>query len=288
MTTARGREKFKFSAHPDDALEGGLADDFDGTVVSYKFQDWAYPNTNPPIETSALVLTISQDDPPGEEITQPYGIGGKPGDWEYSRDEQELLSGPKGAFDKRSGAHRLMVEIVNAGVDPEAMKDGTRYDWLAGFKFHWRRKEREGATTTAAAPAGGGRQRTPSDLLPTKLISSPRGQSRGRQAPARAGRPAPASTRGTPPASAPSQDGITPDQIELVKSVLTARGDTPKTRLPSLIIQWKENGWADVAKQPVKTATAKLTVIDDMIANGFLLEEKGVVSLPPDEEPQEN
>ena len=274
----RVREKFKFSAHPDEALEGGLADDFDGTVQSYELKDWTYPNGT--IETSVLMLTISQDKPEGEPIEQPYGFGGKPGDWEYSADGQDLMSGPKAAFDKRSGAHRLMLELANAGVDPEQMRDGTNYSWLTGYKFHWKRRERTDVPLTNQAPRTDGRPaRIPSDLLPTKLISAPRGATRGRAA------AAPKATPGRAAAApAPSEDGVSPEQLELVASVLTKRGPTPKMRLPSLILNWREGNWAEVSKQPTRAATAKVVVIDEMVANGMLVEdEKGTISLPVEE-----
>jgi len=170
----RGRqeeEKLNFSFDTDDADEG-LIDDFEGTFVDWYYDFFKYESKDPRApeypEKPSLMLVISVDDPPGDNMTQPYGLGGSVDSWEFDDEGKDILAAPKQHLTKTSGAGRLMQSLRELGIGDSIVK-GTDFGWLMGYKTHLKRSQ----SRSNNGDDGG----NTALLLPVQLISRPRSSS---------------------------------------------------------------------------------------------------------------
>lgn len=283
MTTAK--TGFAFSLHPDDAIEGGLADNFEGTLVGYEYKDYDYINAKGEVTARgpALVLTISQDDPPNDSpVVQPYGLGGKEGAWEYSDDGKEIINGPRGQLTKTAGATKLMMELSNIGMDINQAKGTSKLDFMVGAKFKWQRKETPLPFGTEPRRDAQGREQKHSTLFPTKLISTAERTGRIASGTAQAGRPAAQGANGKAAVAPPPVVEISSEQIDLVFAVLKQAGSPKKPEhLVPLIATARGTTFADDAHRQLRASSAKLMIVSRMVEDGLLIKgEDGLIQVP--------
>ena len=257
---------FVFSAHPEDFTDEGLVDDFDGTITGYEYMDWRYPKGGN--EIACLMLTISVDDPPGDPIDQPYGIGGNPGDWTYSRDGKDILDGPKAALNKNAGMAKLMTQMAQIGVPTDFMKTSNMEN-LVGASFHFKRVDNTGVTANNAA----GSNRAPQILLPESLISLTGGS--GRRS-----RSGSTSARAATPAAG---DDITLPMAQVARATVSANEGILARALPSKVATFKEGEFGGADWKDAKFG-CKRNVLDRMVESGILEINDDVIAVPELEE----
>ncbi len=278
--TTKSKNGFVFSFAPSDATEG-LADNFDGTVIEYRFEDYQYPNTN--VRTPAVVLSISQDNPPAAEVVeQIYGIGGQAGDWEFSDDQKSIISGPKAQLNKSSNVYKLTAALHNAGSIPEDKMRSPDFGWLVGYSFHWDRKENATANQFRNADAdeaqGVNKGRVRTILLPTRLVKAPTGTTVSKR-----NAPAKASPAVTTPAAASNGTGsasgeITDDMRNLLQAVIAGAEKPIQTRLLRTAISTSK---IDGFHTKLKFSVAKAEIMAALKEEGAYVEnEDGTVGLP--------
>jgi hypothetical protein len=195
------------SSNPDEMLQGGLMDDFDGLVVKARYVPWDY-NGNLDHHVLGVALTIQpyNDDgePEGDEFVQTYSAGDlehfapsmdgrTPVDLEAELPEGStgeeyegiyaLRVGKKEQLNNNTNYAQFVQALLEAGFPKTNLTAACTY--LEGVFGHWNRipqKKRSGIVATADAAENGGRQRQKEILVVTEI----------KDAPAEAGGPAPA------------------------------------------------------------------------------------------------
>lgn len=130
--------------NPKSFVEGGIFDDFDGTIVGIKFDRTDYAGTRQD-KVPALVVTYRNDDEEGSKpFTNHYGVGAAE-DWAPSPDGETLLplGGKAGLKDSCNTAiYTKHLEVV--GVPEELLEAASvKISALIGLKAHWQNITRE-------------------------------------------------------------------------------------------------------------------------------------------------
>ena len=243
------------SFNPDQMSQGGLPDDFDGTIAKARITAWDYDG-NIKDHILALALTIERED--GEEsFVQHYSMGdinafvpsrdGKtscnldsdnPEDWEgYFA----MKAGKRDALSNNSNFAHFIGALIDAGFDKANLSNDIRF--LEGIRGHFNQipqKKRSGIQVKREEGEDNKREKTLLVITELKEGEAPKSAAKGGTAskpaankPA-AGKPAP---KEDAEEAAPVSDLDTKLQELVTEAVLGADEGLPKSKLASIVIK---------------------------------------------------
>lgn len=163
----------RVSMNPDNFVEGGLIDDFDGEVMMAKFCYWDYDKGGEQYLFLGLVIKNLAD---SKEFPQYYSAGDKemfePGDEEGT---WLKAKSDRGAMSTSTNAAALLKSLQAANFPQQRLEEMGIGEALVGLKAHWNRvtqPKRPGLIKTGKA-ADGKDEREKSTLLVSSILSLP-------------------------------------------------------------------------------------------------------------------
>lgn len=170
---------------PDQMIQAGLMDDFDGLVQKARFVPFDYNGTiDPPV--LGVQLTIKPDD--GDAFEQTYSAGDLNNfvpsmdgihpcdlDSEDAEDHEGIYAlrvGKKDGLNNNSNFAQFQTALIESGFDPDQLQPNV--DSLEGLYGHWNRipqKKRSGIQQ--AAPEEGQKARNKDVLVITEIKDAP-------------------------------------------------------------------------------------------------------------------
>lgn len=268
--------------NPDAWVEGGgLADDFDGTVLDCRFTKFDYNGTADKASL-ALAFELLNEEEEQEEGKNPFVQYYSAGDLEYfvpSDDGLEAVPvGNKTGLNKNTNAYKMIMSILGSGFD--VTKIGSRVDVFVNERFHFKRaakEERKGMKKTEKqlereAKFG------PDTILLAETYLGPVGAATAAPAAAKAPAPpapkpavaaakpvaaAPKPAAPKPPVAAPASVAAAPAvdeavatmaQSYILEQLANAGGSHPKIGLGKAVIAWAKENNVDL---PIRNGVIK-------------------------------
>lgn len=244
------------SMNPDNMLQGGLKDDFDGTILKARLVPWDYDG-NIDHHILAVALTIKPDDEK-EPFVQHYSCG-ELEQFVPSMDAKtpvdltsDDMSAMEGIYAFRVGKKEQLnnntnwAHFVTAALDANFPKAnlGAAVTFIEGVYGHFNRipqKKRSGIVVAqAAGPADGKRARSNDILVLTEIKDKPAGAGAGAKAAKSAVGGANPGNGAVGAAQAAIPTGDLDARIhQVVVDALTSAGEAglAKTKLPSIVIK---------------------------------------------------
>jgi hypothetical protein len=247
--------------NPDDMLQGGLMDDFDGTITKARFVPWDY-NGSIDHHILAVAVEITPDEGQGDPFTQHYSAGDlehfapsvdgvDPVDLESWDPKKDAIDAVEGEYAVRTGRKEQMNNNTNwasfisagldAGFDKAALSASVAcFEDTHGHFNRVPQKKRSGLVTQAAAD--GQKARSNDILVLTEISEAAKGAKSAKGKPnGAAGRPAAASPKvgaKAAPAAAAAGGDLDETLFALIAAAMTeAEGELPKAKLGAIALK---------------------------------------------------
>lgn len=270
---------------PEDMIQGGLADDFNGVVRQARWVIWDYDKAQ--VEALFVRLTIERTDlPPDADpedriLVQHWSAGST----EFFRPgmtvEEGETSGKEGIYPKRVGTRtgltnstnwaQLLRSMIDAQVPRNAIK--LEITWIEGMKAHWNRlpKDKKGGQFKDQGPDA----KAKDVLCVTRFDGFVTGEGKTNGRP---GVPTPAATTTSTATSAGAGGSLDEQIVSVIVAALTPNTPVKKTALSGIVM--KAIKGKDAPKAVKRCVESSFLSGETMIERNILFDaEEGTVTL---------
>lgn len=240
------------SFNPDDLVQAGLADDFDGEITEVRYVPWDYEGHLDHHILAARVTIVPDEDSGFDEFTQHYSAGDlqyflpsvdgeNPVDLE-AEDEEEMAGrfvvpvGRRESLANSSNWAQFVIAAVEAGFDKDSItSDAATFE---GTRGHFNRVAQQKRSGIQVEEGGDSKRR---EILVLTEVEATKVKKKGKAAPKKAAKPK-AKAKAKPKASKADDDGDDDLDERLSGVVLEALAEADdmtlsKAKLPALVIK---------------------------------------------------